>query len=186
MIPTRDQLNIVVPLPIRIKNAELTPYERGQIAGAAAFGGSKAAISRATGFYKSIIRKTLKLDTERVQGQSKPRLGRPKLSDKDIEAAILDYVRKHPKHTYQQVKCGTDTKHLSRTTIRRILRENGILNWRAKRRPHLTEAVAAMRLAQCLERAHWRKKEWETYMWSDECSVERGKGKAWEWVFCTL
>jgi hypothetical protein len=60
----------------------LTPYERGWIAGVAAFGGSKAAISQATGIHESTIRKTLKLDTERVQG----------LSDKDIEAAILEYV----------------------------------------------------------------------------------------------
>jgi hypothetical protein len=27
--------------------------------------------------------------------------------------------------------------------------------------------------------------EWGMYMWSDECSVERGKGKRDEWVFCT-
>ena len=55
MIPTRDQLNTVIPLPIRAKNSELTPYERGWIAGAAAFGGSKAAISRATGFHESTV-----------------------------------------------------------------------------------------------------------------------------------
>lgn len=36
-----------------------------------------------------------------------------------------------------------------------------------------------------MERQHWRKKEWEKYICSDECSVERGRGKAWEWVFCT-
>jgi hypothetical protein len=27
--------------------------------------------------------------------------------------------------------------------------------------------------------------EWGLYMWSDECSVERGRGKATEWVFRT-
>jgi len=57
MIPTREQLQAVVPLPTRAKNAELTPYERGWIASAAAFGASQAAISRATGLYESISTK---------------------------------------------------------------------------------------------------------------------------------
>jgi hypothetical protein len=118
MIPTREQLQTVVPLSTRAKNAKLNPYERGWIAGAAAFGGSQAAISQATGLHESIVRKTLKLDVERVQGQSKPCSGRPKVCDANAEAAILDYVRKHPKHKYQQVKCGTGNTHLSRTTIR--------------------------------------------------------------------
>jgi hypothetical protein len=49
----------------------------------------------------------------------------------------------------------------------------------------LTEANAAKRLAWCLEHRYWTKEEWGLYMWSDECSVERGRGKRAEWVFRT-
>jgi hypothetical protein len=28
--------------------------------------------------------------------------------------------------------------------------------------------------------------EWGKFMWSNECSIERGQGKNQEWVFCTL
>jgi hypothetical protein len=27
-------------------------------------------------------------------------------------------------------------------------------------------------------------REWKI-LWSDECSVEQGSGKQWQWVFCT-
>jgi transposase len=74
---------------------------------------------------------------------------------------------------------------ISDTTIRSILARHGIANWRAKKRPELTEAVAAKRLSWCLARKDWNYEQWKKYMWSDECSAERGKGKMGEWVFCT-
>jgi len=70
-------------------------------------------------------------------------------------------------------------------TIHRFLDLYSISNWRAKRRPYLTEEVAAKRLAWCLARRHWTIENWGIIMWSDECSVERGRGKNQEWVFRT-
>jgi hypothetical protein len=39
--------------------------------------------------------------------------------------------------------------------------------------------------AKHLARRGWTVEEWGLYMWSDECSVERGRGKAQEWCFRT-
>jgi transposase len=61
-----------------------------------------------------------------------------------------------------------------------LLKEHGILNWRAKRRPHLTQTEATLRLA--FARAH-RHTDWSRYLFSDECSVEKGRGKKALWAF---
>ena len=45
--------------------------------------------------------------------------------------------------------------------------------------------MAAKRLLWCKCRAHWDVERWRTYMFSDECSAERGKGQKQEWVWGT-
>ena len=60
------------------------------------------------------------------------------------------------------------------------------MNWRAKKRPHLTEDVAKLRLAWCKERKDWTAEDFRKHMWSDECSAERGKGRSGEWCFRTI
>jgi hypothetical protein len=90
----------------------------------------------------------------------------------------------NPKDTYNEVRraCGVSC---SRNTLKKILKEHGITNWRCKKRPFLTEKAAAARYAWCKERRLWTAEEWGLFMWSDECSVERGRGKDQEWCFRT-
>jgi hypothetical protein len=57
--------------------------------------------------------------------------------------------------------------------------------WRAKRRPKLTQAHADVRLAWAQAHLDSELADWMRVMWSDECSVERGKGKRPVWVFRT-
>jgi hypothetical protein len=64
-----------------------------------------------------------------------------------------------------------------------ILKDHGITNWRAKKRPELTEAHAKARLQWALENRHRTDEEWAQIIWSDECSVEKGAGKRPTWVF---
>jgi len=65
------------------------------------------------------------------------------------------------------------------------LKKEGITNWLAKKRPVLTSEIAAKRLQFAKDHEHWGPREWKTFLWSDECSVERGSGKQWQWVFRT-
>jgi len=67
---------------------------------------------------------------------------------------------------------------LSTKTVQRILDRNGILRWRAKKRPALTKEHVVKRLAWAKARENWTKDDFRNHMWSDECSAERGKGKA--------
>ena len=74
---------------------------------------------------------------------------------------------------------------VSRTTFYRTLKEHGIINWIAKKRPLLTEEHAAKRLAFALKYRDWTYEEWSRVIWSDECSITRGSGTKREWVFRT-
>jgi len=72
---------------------------------------------------------------------------------------------------------------ISKSTVYRALKEYGLVNWLAQKRLLLSEAVAAKRLAWCKARKDWTPEQWQKVIWSDECSVERGKGKKRKWVF---
>jgi len=103
--------------------------------------------------------------------------------DTNAVAAILDYVRKHPKHTSQ-------VWHRQHPFIQNNYTSNfyermAFLTGAQNAAYTLQRNMRKFDLSGCKERAHWTKKEWETYIWSDECSIERGRGKVWEWVFCT-
>ena len=90
----------------------------------------------------------------------------------------------NPKTIYQQMREELHT-YLSHDTLARILKENGISNWLAKKRSFLTADAVKKRLQWALEHADWTLEEWTTIIWSDECSVERGTGARRSWVFRT-
>jgi transposase len=168
----------------RIPGGELKPYQRGKIIGKAEEGASIAKIARDLKCHESTVTYTIQQERLRNEGASLVRASRKKsYSDRD-ERNILRYVRLNPKHTYKQVKVFLQLK-CSKTTIKRILKEHGISNWRARKRPELTEENALKRLAWCLTWRGLTAEEWGLIMWSDECSVERGRGKRQEWVFRT-
>jgi hypothetical protein len=93
-------------------------------------------------------------------------------------------MRIHPKETYAQVIAGAGFPG-KKDTVKKILKKHGICNWRARRRPLLTEVNAAKRLAWCLKWRGLTAEEWGLIYWSDKYSVKRGKGKQDEWVFRT-
>ena len=168
----------------RLKGCEISPYMRGQVAGKASEGRGLRGIATDLKLDYSTVRYTLKQDELRHEGESLPRAHRKKSYTDADERNLLRHVRLNPKDTYKQViiACGLDCKT---TTVKKILKQHGIANWRCKQRPELTEAHALKRLAWCLVRRGWTAEGWGLICWSDECSVERGRGKRTEWCFRT-
>jgi len=168
----------------RPKGSNISPYMRGRVKGQADRGASQAQIAKKLKLHKSTVGYTLKQDELRNEGQSLPQKPRGKSYTDAEERLLLRHVRLNPKDTYQQVidVCGLSCK---KTTVKKILKKHGITNWRAKKRPELIEAHAMARLAWCLVRQGWTAEEWGLVCWSDECSVERGRGKRTEWCFRT-
>ena len=167
-----------------IPGKHISPYLRAKIAGKAEAGVRPAELTQEYGLEYSTVWRTIQLDLKRHEGESLPKAPRKKSYTEAEERLLLRHIRLNPKDTYAEVKRACRLA-CSRSTIKKILDEHGIHNWRAKRRPFLTEKNAAKRLAWCLERRHWLAEDWALVVWSDECSIERGRGKRDEWVFRT-
>ena len=166
------------------RGPDLSPFQRGQISGMKTNGATPTQISKRLKFPISTVRSTIGLEHLREDGASQRRSGRPLSYTPAEERRVLRHVRSNPKETYQQVieACSLGC---SKNTVKKILLKHGIKNWKCKRRPFLTPKNAAARLAWCKKHRHTTPEEWGTPMWSDECSVERGRGKRDEWAFRT-
>ena len=66
---------------------------------------------------------------------------------------------------------------MSNSYIKRLARANGLYYQRAKKRLELNLDVVAKRLIWCRVRAQQGVDRWRKYIQSNECLVERGKGK---------
>lgn len=163
----------------RRPGTELSDEAKGKLCGRRAAGQSIGEIATAEGLSKSTVQDCLQRVTKRSTIKNKPRAGRPlKYSERDARC-IIRIARKHPKYTYLQLRT-TSGLDLSNDTIRSILKAYGIINWRCKKRPALTEEIARLRLQWA--RTH-RNTDWSEWLFSDECSVEKGQGKETQWAF---
>jgi len=73
--------------------------------------------------------------------------------------------------------------NVSLDTLRRILRQNNIRKWRAAQRPRLTLKHVAARFQWSKDNKDNTDEQWRRIIWSDECSVEKGKDPRQVWVF---
>jgi Transposase len=171
--------------PNVIQKSQLSPYSRGKIIGAHMAGMRPARIARLLLQPDQTIRDTISNEHLQPHGLSRPKPGKPVEYSPQDERSVLRFIRSNPKTKYSVIKeaCGLE---ISYGSIKRILRKNGVSTWRAKKRPELTEVLAAKRLAWAIIRKDWTVDDFYTHIWSDECSAERGKGKEQEWCFGSI
>src|SRR5205823_404778 len=101
-------------------------------------------IARDLQISRSTVRRTLERNPQRINGQSRPRSGRPKkLSDADIRHLHI-IIKRDPFLTYREIVDRSGLT-LSRTTFTRILQSSGYARWKAKKRPRLIKEYAAAR-----------------------------------------
>ena len=160
----------------------LSPILRAQIIGAHRVSAKQAQICREFGVPKQTVSRTIQQDSIRDTVESLPKSGRPrKLSDRETRL-IKRYVNNHPNWTYNKLLSELPFT-TSRSTVYRILKEYGIIKWLAKKRPMLNETAAFRRLQWCQNYQHLTVGDWIHWIFSDECSVERGTGKRPQWVW---
>ena len=168
----------------RRRNHELSPYQRGLMVGAINSGATVREVSKTANVSLSTVKYTVSTASSRNHGVSKSRSDRPQaLSDRD-KRHLIRIARMRPKISYREL-AETVGVECHRKTIYNVLKDYGLTNWLAKKRPLLTPEVAAKRLAWCRERRDWTYDEWKLFIFSDECSVERGTGKRRQWMFRT-
>jgi transposase len=182
MPPQRRVLGSISPNII--SRRQLTQYERGQIIGAHQAGLTDTQIAKQFNTPRSTIQDTIKYASNRPTGVVKIRSGRPKITTKRDERFLLRYIRKYPKATYKQLRRDTGLNYSDRV-LRRIMKDHGILHWRAKKRPKLDAKDATIRLHWAQNHRHWTEADWAKVRFSDECSVELGAGKGAEWAHGT-
>ena len=158
---------------------QLSSENKHQIIGRSLAGQSHGLIARAERLPKSTVTSTLCKVIKRRNTNILPRSGRPREYSETDVYSVLRYARNNPIFTYRElIRESGFTK--STSTCKRILEEHGIINWRAKKRPHLTQTQATLRLN--FARSHINT-DWSRVLFSDECSVEKGKGKKQRWAF---
>jgi hypothetical protein len=131
---------------------EISFNKRSRICGARDAGIKFAVIARA--IYKNA--------ENQVSCHSRKRTGRSTLvTDRDQRAIFRELAQVVP--------------HLSEKTIYRFLKKSGIQKW-YRQRPLLTVEYAEKRLRWSQEHNGKPPTFWCRVRWSDECSIERGKG----------
>lgn len=173
----------LAPLDInRSFRKEFTPFQRGQISAFKASGRTITEIAQCMSCAPAVIHYNLAKEPQRDQGKDLPRSGRPQALNRTQKRNILRVIRTNPKITYRALAAEVGVE-CHRKTLYRFLTNYGFMNWRAAKRPYLTAEHAALRLAWCLERKDWSYEDWSKIIFSDECSLERGAGRARTWVF---
>ena len=129
----------------RALNHKLLPPSRQRIYGRLLGRQSIAEIAEDKLLKKTTVKTTIYWATTRAKGQSAPRKGRPKSYSPKDERCVIWHARRKPKCTYSDLRTDTSLT-LSNNTLRKLLRNNSILNWRSKKRPNLILAVARLRL----------------------------------------
>jgi IS30 family transposase len=142
----------LAPLDLnRIKNQELFPWLRGSIQTWAAVGLGNAKIAQKIFLTPATVQSTLRRNLQRHEETTFSRFGRSsKLSRRDRKA-LLRYVRKNPKLSYEQVLVNIGFP-ISKKTAYRILKEEGIKKWITKQRSLFIEESAKICFEWCFAR----------------------------------
>ena len=105
-----------------------------------------------------------------------PRSGRPRATTKRDERYLKLAVQRNPSVSLPVLVQGlkaTGTTTSTSTLSRRLSKEMGLRSYRPAHKPRLTVSMVKKRLAFARKYAHWTAEQWDTVMWTDECSIEQ-------------
>jgi transposase len=166
----------------RERGHELSPYFRGQIISLSKIGTAQAKIAHLLNVSQTTVQYTLQQEATRIEGTTLARSGRPPILSEDDKVSIFNIIKRDPFIGYEDIRDQSGFNVCNKTFLR-MLKASGYGHYKAKRRPHLNTRVAKLRLDWALARQNWTLEDWRRIIWSDECSVEIGKGKRHKWVF---
>jgi hypothetical protein len=131
----------------RLANHELSPYQRGIAIGMIRMGAKYTECAKdlkcSTGAIKYF---SLLILIHATMESRKHVADVPKLYIEADERNLIRHIRLNPKDIYIEARIAISFP-CKTSYIKKILKRHGITNWKARRRPILTEAHAAKRLA---------------------------------------
>lgn len=102
------------------------------------------------------------------------RCGRQRILSPYTARAIYRAAVSNPVTTARQImqQVGQPAAHASLNTVRRSLRESGLVSYRPVAAPMLTTARKAVRLGWARQHCEWTTEHWKTVVFSDETTIE--------------
>ncbi|KAJ5280899.1 hypothetical protein N7478_006271 [Penicillium angulare] len=129
------------------------------------------------------IASTCYLENKRENNTTSPRSGRPRKISEDDRDRMFEAIYGNPRTKIEDLMDACDCQ-VYRQSIWRLLKEANMRKWRCMYRPELTDEWASKRLQWALTWQNLTPEEWKLRLyWSDESTVERGKGARQEWTF---
>jgi transposase len=169
------------PTP-RLPLQEVSPNSRSRVVALHDYGMKYADIARGENLTPSTCRQIFKNAPNQESCKSKLRAGRPESITPRLGRRIFRAIALNPKITAAQLRAEVAPEY-SKKTIYRFLKKSGIQKWRCRKRPLLDDEKAAARLHWALLHDNQPPPYWCRWLWSDECSIERGKGGTWDFVY---
>jgi transposase len=173
----------------RAQGAELSVAQRDSIISKREAGSTTKELAEEFACSRRAIQKTIQRWDSTGSNYSRPRTGQPpKLSRREKRYAYR-LARQYPKIEYAAmlkdlglVSSDGDRPSVSTQTLRAALQDQGLQNFRAKRRPKINAGIAAQRLRYARDYQGFNYQRC-IIRFGDECSVQRGSGRNKEWSF---
>lgn len=149
---------------------------RWQIIGMSKLNVSNVFIGKQLGVSEKCVRTTLRNFKLNNTVQDSPRCGRPtELTPKD-KSKIFRMQRKNPTLSFRKIAKEFNSSGLnvrvSHETVRKVLRNKGLLSYVAIRKPLLTLRDRLKRKKWCKDRLLWTVEDWSRVIFSDESNFE--------------
>lgn len=161
---------------------EVSPNTRSRIVSARVHGIDFMTIAEHENLTPSTCRRIRYNASKQTSCISRPRSGRPRVLDARDQRRLFRTIANNPKITTARLRTEV-APQVSAKTIARFLKQSGIQKWRCRKRPLLDDVRAAARLRWALLHDNKPLVYWQRWRWSDECSIERGKGGKWDFVY---
>lgn len=130
--------------PNRPLMQELSPWQRCEITTLRGLGLKNKEIAERVFCTPATVATTLTRHPQRNTGHDLPRSGRPPALSIRTRRLILRLIRRDPKMTYAALRREAGVT-VHKSTLYRMLKEEGITNWLAKKRSLLTPEVVLKR-----------------------------------------
>jgi transposase len=154
----------------RGRSCELSPLARAGIIAKHEAGCTHKEIAQEFSCAKRTVIRTINRWKNHNTVTSLPRSGRPEVLNRAQKRAVVRFTRRLPKVEYIDLQKETETKHVSRATLYRLLKKHSITKYRAKRRPKLDRDHTKLRLRFSRKHRNFNFRR-QTVKFSDKYSI---------------
>ena len=168
------------------KKNHTTPTQRAQILLLLQKGYTTRAIGRTRHIASSTVSRIKKRWLENRTLEDLGRVGRPPSVGEPTQRKMVNLITSRRCSTAVQVVSHLKEKEnleVSASTIRRILREHGLVSGIKRKKPFLSASYQKARLDFCKKHEGWSVEDWSKVIWSDESRFQifGSDGKQYYW-----